>query len=263
MGIKRYGVKTDFKNWAIMSNIWFWYKKEKSKKIYNNGKKYIWIRYKTIIEDIPTLEITSKNALSKRFNELEEKGLIERFQTKNNTLYIHITELSELIYYYGKAIDKINEKKSNRDEYPENQIHKDSTKKKHCTSTVVQHNKKTNNNIKSFKDNNDSVSRNEIDLTSRKRKKLSTIVKKNNSTMGYPDIVSNNYCQVDIVEMINLKKTVKPIEKLPPGSYFNPKNTDKANADLSYIRNRNLRDFPEVYNPIDIDLGNGNKESKK
>ncbi|MCL4246084.1 MAG: hypothetical protein KJ002_13295 [Candidatus Dadabacteria bacterium] len=91
-------IKLDVKNAILLSHLYFWSQKNKSKAITVEEKKYSRINYQSIIKALPILEITNKNTLTPRFAALERVGLIERFRALDNTLFVHLTELAHQLY---------------------------------------------------------------------------------------------------------------------------------------------------------------------
>jgi len=85
--------KTDLIDWVIIDYLRDWYFTERKKFIFvpEKGTNYIWINYNFLIESLPLIQIKDKDAISKRIKKLKNLGLIDTFQTKDNTLYFILT----------------------------------------------------------------------------------------------------------------------------------------------------------------------------
>jgi hypothetical protein len=91
--------KTDLIDWAIVDYLYYWSaNNKKSKKFIYQKEIYIWVRYKTLAENLPMIRISDKNALTRRFNKLAALGLVERGHKPDNSLYVRLTELAINIY---------------------------------------------------------------------------------------------------------------------------------------------------------------------
>lgn len=135
------GIKLDVKNAILLSHLYFWSQKNKSKAITVEGKKYSRINYSSIIKALPILEITNKNTLTPRFSALERVGLIERFRALDNTLFVHLTELA--LQLYGDApiqSDQDSPIQSDQDRCPPET-------RQVCPTKAGQHNKELNKHL--------------------------------------------------------------------------------------------------------------------
>lgn len=55
--------------------------------VVNDGKRYLWIKYQAVIDDLPILEIKNKETISRLFNKMVKSGLLERYIKKINGVY--------------------------------------------------------------------------------------------------------------------------------------------------------------------------------
>lgn len=212
-GYKKFKIIIDAKNAILLSNIRFWYQNEKSKSIYNDGKKYIRVNYMYMINSLPILKIRNKNTLTVRFKQLENDELIERFQAKDNTLYVRITSLSEAIYEYQNDEGTVH---SNQDSLS-------TETKTGCPPRDRQHNKN-------------------------KYKKNKYSFKKNNLGNSVGNLKNGYDIHIDEKELTNkLGLVTKKIKKAKPEAEVDPNQRRKADHDLEYIRTKNHRERPEVY----------------
>jgi len=124
--INQYGIvskkmekSSDLIDWAIICYLQSWYFAEKSKKIFNqdNGINYIWINYNHLIESMPLLGIKDKSGISYRIKKLKKLGLIDTFQTKENSLYFCLTEKCMNVISFSNLEEK---SKKSKKENPEN-----------------------------------------------------------------------------------------------------------------------------------------------
>jgi len=220
-GFKKFKVEIDVKNAILLSNIRFWYEYKKSKSIHHDGKKFIWVNYMNIITSLPILGIKNKNTLTVRFKQLEKDSLIERFQAKDNSLYVRITSLSEAIYEYQNDEGTVH---SNQDSLS-------TETKTGCLPTdgqpyppkTGQHNNKT------YKQNKYAL-------------------KKNNSCKSVGSL--KNAVDIRLDEKKLTKKfglVIKRIKKAKPEAEVDPNQRRKAKSELDRIRLKNEREHPDIY----------------
>jgi DNA-binding MarR family transcriptional regulator len=107
LGIEANGLLeiTDSSDWILISYIrsWMFNPKAKFKKI--EEQKFYWLNYKHTLESLPILKIKTKQGLSKRIQRLEKKGLIQTWQSPENSLYARLTELALSCYDHVELID--------------------------------------------------------------------------------------------------------------------------------------------------------------
>jgi len=108
VGVYRAGLlrKTDFVDWALIEFIKDLFAHPRTKKLPFEGKLFVWINYNHILEEMPMLEITTKNPLTDRFKKLKKLLLIETVALKDNTVYARLTEYCMDISSYRES-DKI------------------------------------------------------------------------------------------------------------------------------------------------------------
>ncbi len=111
--INQYGIwksglagKTDLLDWALLDYIQDWFFNEKAKKLdieENETKtRYVWINYNHILKSNPLLaerddstkkvKKLDKDAITERLRKLQSLGLIKLFKTKDNSIYVHLTD---------------------------------------------------------------------------------------------------------------------------------------------------------------------------
>jgi len=92
---------TDMNDWAILAYIKRWESNKKSKKLYVGGWEYVWVNYNRLITSLPLIHILSKNSISKRIHKLEKLGLIDKYLSEDNTLYLRLTELADSVFDFN------------------------------------------------------------------------------------------------------------------------------------------------------------------
>lgn len=77
----------------------FWNTGAMVKKIHN-GKEYAWVKYSAIIKELPILKINNHDALRRRLKKIEEAGILEHYDCREDGRYsfYRLTEkLNELV----------------------------------------------------------------------------------------------------------------------------------------------------------------------
>lgn len=94
VGVQRAGLadKTDLVDWAIIDYLVDRACVEQAQcMIIKDALIYIWCDYEHLMAEMPLLGITTKGALSRRFEKLRGLGLIKTIQEGNRT-YVHVTD---------------------------------------------------------------------------------------------------------------------------------------------------------------------------
>jgi hypothetical protein len=85
----------EFKLDAIDALIlrWFIDFNARMKKIIHENEDYYWVKYQTIIDDLPILGITNKNNIARRFDKFIQAGIMSKYVHKEGGIftYFHIT----------------------------------------------------------------------------------------------------------------------------------------------------------------------------
>jgi hypothetical protein len=98
--------KTDFSDWVIIGAIYslLYSESPKIKRKEINGKKYVWVNFKSLLNDNPMLKIKTSAGLSKRIQKLEKLGLIEKVSEVRNkrftTIYLRLSDICLKILRY-------------------------------------------------------------------------------------------------------------------------------------------------------------------
>ena len=64
----------------------------------HEGKLFFWLSYQKIIDDLPIINIKSKRSITRRFKDMEDKGIFERLIINTgmkNYSYLRLTELHQ------------------------------------------------------------------------------------------------------------------------------------------------------------------------
>lgn len=101
--------KLDLVDCSILHYIrgWIWRHGRNAAVICLHGRPYVWIHFRTLMDEMPLLHITCREALSRRLRKLEQLGLIKRFSDPGKRVYITTTELCETIYHSASVIDEV------------------------------------------------------------------------------------------------------------------------------------------------------------
>jgi len=111
--INLYAIYKYFPNLDIIDAVLLYYLRDicnsRSKSLLRknkDGKEFTWISYKHIIEQVPSLRITSKAGIRKRFLKLVKLGLFEYF-VEDVKLFVAPTELLDLLIF-ARASKSVN-----------------------------------------------------------------------------------------------------------------------------------------------------------
>lgn len=66
---------------------WFVDFQPKMIKITNGGQDFLWVKYQTIIDDLPILGITNREVIARRFGKLEKAGIMQKFLSKDGGVF--------------------------------------------------------------------------------------------------------------------------------------------------------------------------------
>lgn len=232
-GIKKYGLPNDIKIWLLLSNIRFWYLQNISKSKVIEGKKYIWINYRTIIKTLPILGTNDKNSLVRWINKLKKLGLVDKHQSRNRTLYVHLTDFAKLIYDEDQSTKRKTNIGSNQDSYIDSTIQ---TYHGKC----IQHNKYSCNKEIIINSSNQKETKNKQDLNIQKKEELVKSKKE-------PDYKTNATKISIISEIKDLNSSINPMVKIRKENLMTESNIKKALSDLEHIKAINRRKYPQIY----------------
>lgn len=78
---------------------WHLTSKEQSVKMIFENEEYTLINFNTLINELPMLECKNKSRIGKYIKDLKRWGFIKIKKTKDNWLFVRLTELSVEIYF--------------------------------------------------------------------------------------------------------------------------------------------------------------------
>jgi hypothetical protein len=120
----------------------------KIKTLLHDGLTYYWIRYESILEDLPILTIKNTKGIGKKFLELEEKGLLVKHVIKNQAgsfSYFRFTDVIDEMKKRESNKDRHCPKKSSADEF-ETQANQSLPQKEQTYNQSTNTNPSTKNN---------------------------------------------------------------------------------------------------------------------
>ncbi len=94
VGVQRAGLadKTDLVDWALLDYLVDWAGVKQARRIIGDDNLiYVWCNYEHLMAEMPLLGITTKGALSRRFEKLRTLGLLKTIQQGNHT-YVNVTD---------------------------------------------------------------------------------------------------------------------------------------------------------------------------
>lgn len=112
--------KTDIIDWALIDYIKDWHFSKNAKKIISENEELTWINVPHLLQSMPLLSErdantnrlnkASQDTVTRRFKKLAELGLIKRFQLKDNSLYVRLTDLAVSVCFHNEnnSLNQIN-----------------------------------------------------------------------------------------------------------------------------------------------------------
>ena len=72
---------------VILRYIIDFYCSKKMTKVFNEGKEYFWLSYKSVLKELPALGIKTKDAVSRRMKKYVKCGLMEHYTKREDGTY--------------------------------------------------------------------------------------------------------------------------------------------------------------------------------
>jgi len=85
---------TDLIDWVIIDYIVWSYFSKNGKITTFDGKRFVWLNFRAMINNLQIIKIKFKSAITKRIERLHGEGLIETYQTAEHSLYVRPTDIA-------------------------------------------------------------------------------------------------------------------------------------------------------------------------